>query len=163
MISCVFLTFLGVSGLAAEQPPPVVTVAWENPDSYVDVRAAYGTQGQFEKRLFAALGAFIEKEAAKILVPGQKLMVTVHNLDMAGFIEMNTLRMGEWLRVVRDPDHVMIEIEHQLVDESGEVISELRKRYTARPRSQWSPGNEGRSFQYEKQVIIEWLRSIPRG
>jgi hypothetical protein len=160
----VCLVLLGVSGVVAgEQPSPVVTVVWEKPDSYIDVRATIEPQGKFEKRLFAALGDFIEAEAAKILLPGQQLKVTIHNLDMAGYIEMNLLRMGEWIRVVRDPDHVMIEIEHQLVDKSGEIISELRKSYTSLTRSQWTPGAQSRTFQYEKQIIREWLRSLTSG
>jgi hypothetical protein len=155
------LTLIGAGSLVAEElPPPIVTVTWENPDSYLDVRATIEPQGSFEERLFAALGRFIEVEASKILSPGQKLQVTVHNLDMAGYIERSMLQTGDWIRVVKDLDHVMIEIEHQLVDASGEVLSELRKMYSKRPRWQRSAATEARSFQYEKQVILEWLRSL---
>ncbi len=159
--SCVCLILLGVTGLVAEEPAtPVVTVIWEDPDSYVDVRATLETQGRFEKRLFEALTAFIETEAAQILSPGRQLKVTVHNLDLAGYIEMNLLYAGEDTRVYRDSDRVMIEIEHQLLDASGAVLSEQRKRYTTQWRSLSSAMKQRGSFHYEKRLIRAWLRHL---
>lgn len=153
----VCLIILGLAGEAADEAP-VVNVTWENPAGYFDIRATNEPQRKFEQQLFGALTEFIEKESVPLLSSGQQLNVTIHNLDMAGFIQMNGLQLGEEIRVIRDSELVMMEIEHSWLDASGEVISEERKKYTGMyTHSLRADLRRGRSFHYEKKVLRDWL------
>ncbi|MCP4897059.1 MAG: DUF3016 domain-containing protein [bacterium] len=159
---CICLLLIGSSpAFAAEREAPVISVDWENPRQYVDIRASLEPQPVFEEQLFEALGEFIEQESARVLEAGQELKVVIHNLDLAGQIEMNVINSGEDSRVVRGRELVMIEIEHTLLDSSGQVISEKREKFSGTTsRVLQSTLMQGRSFHWEKELIRDWVRTL---
>jgi hypothetical protein len=143
---------------APAQKQPEVVVEWKDVRSYADIRAGRGNQLRYEQRVFKELGNHIKTESAKLLKEGQQLLVTVHNLDLAGEIRMNAMGPGENMRVVREPTLTMIDLEYKLLDASNKVLISGRDKMRGNRSYRFgSHAMHNRSFNYEKQMISDWL------
>ena len=100
-----------------------VVVEWSDIRKFVDIRAGSGNQRRFEQHLFKELESHIRAETSALPKNGDRLVVTVHDLDLAGEIEMNSMGLGANARIIREPTLTMIDIEFQLLDASGTIIS----------------------------------------
>lgn len=61
-----------------------VSVKWQNPDKYRDVKSANGIQKRYRQQVLDSLERYLHQELAKVIASGQKVEVTVYNLDLAG-------------------------------------------------------------------------------
>lgn len=80
----------------------MVNITWQQPDSYRDIKAGSDIQSRFEKRLFNALTASLNKQAEQVLKTGQSLELTVTNLDLAGDMRPTFGATANDLRVVKN-------------------------------------------------------------
>ena len=142
----------------ATDDKPSVTVQWQNPERYSDVLAAHENQFSYQALVFRVLGRFIERESAELLRPGYKLVVVIHNLDLAGELRISHLRPGYMLRVIEEPSTALMDIGYRLEDSTGKTVGQGRKVVRG-PRAQRVDSRLMRtqSFYFEKQMIQDWL------
>ncbi|MFT5234970.1 MAG: hypothetical protein ACI8SK_001004 [Shewanella sp.] len=80
----------------------IVKIEWKDPKSFGDVKAASDIQSRYEMRTFETLTKNLNKEAAKVLKPNQKLELQVTDLDLAGDVRPTFGATSSDIRVIKD-------------------------------------------------------------
>ena len=158
---------LSVSALATAAEPEVieamatakpVSVTWQNPDNYRDIRASSSTQKKYEKHVFTSLGNYMQKEAAKVLAADQSIQLTIHNLDLAGDVTMGPRFQASDVRVIRSLYPPMMDIEFKILDGNGKVIAQQRDKVKNMGFMQHSAvQHRNQAFNYDKAMIKRWI------
>ena len=78
----------------------VITIEWDHPQNYSDVKAVGGRQGAYEVKVFQALTDNLAKVAKKTLKSGLTLELIVTNLDLAGDVQSTFGATPNDIRVV---------------------------------------------------------------
>lgn len=146
------------AALAAQaQSAPVVEVSFEKPESYVDAyqRSRSGSEQELKQTLDAIQRIFAE-EGRRQLKPGDKLKITVLDVDLAGEIEPGRSGVLE-LRVVRGITWPKMTVRYSFTRDGKESSAEAR---LSDPGYQDNSGACARSAElcYERQMINRWLR-----
>ncbi|WP_456415286.1 DUF3016 domain-containing protein [Thiolapillus sp.] len=135
------------------------TINWSDPASYKDIKAAIGTQEQFRKQVFTELETYLQKLAAS-LPNGQKLEMTVTDLDLAGYLRTSdTLRGYSDIRVVKDMYPAKIQFQYRLLDSNGNILKQGSESLKSMP-----PGsaasmrfNANNPLSIEKRMLKNWF------
>lgn len=167
------ITLLCVSALvvstasAAKSPPPPnpeemkrVEVEWLNPSDYSDIRPSNQSRTRFRETTFKHLEKHLEKLAIR-LPEGQRLKLTVTNLDLAGQVwpgHMIGLGLSSDVRLIKRVDIPRMNFSYELLDESGVVIragEEKLKDMAFQERAIARYRNE--TLRYEKTMLKDWF------
>ncbi len=104
------------------------------------------------------LGRHVAKRAARVVPKGQRLLVTITDVQRAGMVEpWRPGRLAD-VRIVRDPTPPRIDLSYQLVSAQGAVLKEgsRRLRDLAFLNRGGLPSSD--PLRYEKSLIDTWLR-----
>ncbi len=130
-----------------------VEVSYRNPAFFTEMRRDVGARRDW----LDDLGRFVAKRAAAVVPPGQRLLVTITDVQRAGMVEP-WHRAGTDLRVVRDTTPPRIDLSFQVVGPNGAVFREgsrqLRDMAFLRRHIRYS----GDPLAYEKHLIDDWVR-----
>lgn len=112
---------------AIKQDNEKLEIEWVEPTSFTDVRSANTSNAKYRKRVFAQLESHLN-ELARQLPEGQRLSMSVTNLDLAGRVEPGSMLglsggMTD-IRVIRDIDIPRMSFSFTIVDAAGEVIKQ---------------------------------------
>lgn len=134
-----------------------VTVAFNEPDNFTDAREHFGS-GSSEYYL-DVLSKHIQKVAAKRLAPGQKLAVTVNDVDLAG--EILPIRQSvQEIRIVKEIYIPRLSLTFKLTDENGVVIKEGERRLLDMNfMNNLSIIDRNQPLFYDKPLIDNWVES----
>ena len=138
-----------------------IRVEWVNPESFTDVRQTHSSREKFRKHVFVQLEKHLD-ELAKDLPIGQRLKLSVTDLDLAGRIEVASFiglsnRMDE-VRVMRNIDIPRLTFAYELVDANGKVLKSDDVHLKNMNYLQ-SAGitSRNRPFAYEKIMLSKWF------
>ncbi|WP_457673264.1 DUF3016 domain-containing protein [Thiolapillus sp.] len=133
-------------------------VDWVNPQSYKDVVASEGSQEEFLARTLRELEATINELAAS-LPDGQKLEMTVTDLDLAGDVKMSGARtQHQDVRVVKDSYPARMKFHYRLLDASGKVLKEGDEKLQSRTLSASMRTGSSEPLEMEKRMIRGWFK-----
>jgi len=148
---------LCLGSLASAQSVPVVEVIFEKPENYTDVypRTRFGSETELKQALDDIRRIFAE-QGARQLKPGDKLKVTVLDVNLAGEFEPGGASRGDY-RIMRGITWPSMKVRYVFTrdgqERSGEMlISDSSYQDHAR---QCSTGGQ---FCYEERMIQRWLR-----
>ena len=105
-----------------------VSVTWENPKKFTDIRGTNTNRNRFRNRTLKQLHQYIDK-LAQDLPDGQMLTMRVTDVDLAGIVwpaPMAGLGFNQLLneiRIVRNVDFPRMIFSYELQDASGSVVS----------------------------------------
>ncbi|WP_169306969.1 DUF3016 domain-containing protein [Ferrimonas sediminicola] len=137
-----------------------MTVVWENPDDYRDVKAASGRQDRYENHVFATLGKQFQKSLGPLLNDDEKLVITVSNLDLAGDVRPSFGATTNDIRIVKSVYPPRISFRWSLLDGSGNEVEgdrvELKDLGFERGPATARFNNE--PLKYELAMIERWVR-----
>lgn len=152
---------------AAKSPPPPnpetftrVEVEWSNPSDYTDIRPANQSRSRFRETTFKHLEKHLEKLAAR-LPEGQRLKLTVTNLDLAGQVwpgHMMGLGLSSDVRLINRVDIPRMNFSYELLDGSGAIIrtgEEKLKDMSFQDRAVGRYRNQ--TLRYEKTMLKDWF------
>ena len=136
-----------------------VTVTFAHPETYTDLRLACVSRKTDAQSLMGDIEKYLVTTAAPRLAPGQRLEVTVTNVDMAGDIE-------DWrgpgrcdVRIMKDTYPPRIDLSFRLLDGSGsEIRAGARKLRDSNYLVDAGPANSTDHLRYEKALLGDWLR-----
>ncbi|GEA12397.1 DUF3016 domain-containing protein [Alteromonas sp. KUL49] len=138
-----------------------VTVTWESPEDYRDVRPVNQSRSSFREQTFKQLEAYFE-ELAVALPETHSLNITVTNLDLAGevwpasFVGMGPA--GNDVRLIQDIDIPRMEFTYSLLDADGQTIAGQEVKLKDMGFLMGSTTRrQGDSLAYEKHMIKEWF------
>ncbi len=139
---------------AAAKAPDNVTVTFQDPDKFTDVRE----NGRTDTSTYYLdqLRDYIQQTAAPLLATGQKLTVTVTDVDLAG---ENLFNQPYQIRVMKDIYAPRVKLKFQLLGADGAVVKEGERRLQDLDYLMQSgrPGSE-EPLYYDKQMLRNWLQ-----
>ncbi|QIL19719.1 DUF3016 domain-containing protein [Thermomonas sp. HDW16] len=150
--------------LAADAPRALpesgpVNVQWNDPATFAELRYSRNHYDAEHGRWLTDLAKYLRKSAEAQLPAGERLELTITDVDRAGDFEpWHGLRYQD-TRIVRDiyPPRMTLQVRH--FDASGALVSEGERKLSD-PAFMLgsSPINESDSLRYEKRMIDSWLR-----
>ena len=146
----------------ALEPNPVtevglVKIEWQNPKDFRDIKTSNELQSRFENRLFETLTKNINKQAEKILKPGQTLQMQVTNLDLAGDMRPTFGATPGDLRIVKDLYPPRATFSYS-VNEGDKVIIAGDEKIIDMSFMNNTRNFNNRPFQYETNLFDDWLQ-----
>jgi hypothetical protein len=149
-----------VEGGTAGETGKRVTVIFEHPEKFVDVK---DNSTDFEnergrEEVLPRLQEYLEKQAEKLLAPGQQLTVIFTDIDLAGDFEpWHSIQMRD-VRIVRDRYPPRVAFRFALTDAAGKTVKEGERRLLDGGFMLGSSTSNPDSLRYEKGMLNDWLR-----
>ncbi|MFQ3235001.1 MAG: hypothetical protein ACI9C4_000554 [Paraglaciecola sp.] len=161
MIMAIAGSCLALSNHAFSQAE--VEVTWQNPEEYRDVRPANESRKRFANNTFNKLDGYLG-ELAESLPEGQKLLMTVTNLDLAGevwpasFVGLG--HSGSNVRLIKSIYIPRMTFSYQLLGRTGEVLQQGEEKL--KDTSFQDRANrffDSEPLRYEKNMLRQWFVS----
>jgi len=143
---------------SAPQSPQRVKVIFFQPEKFTDVRDSYPGTDSGRESYLSELRDHLQKRARDVVAEGNKLTITVTDVDLAGDFEPGRSRLGNDVRIVRDVYPPRIKLSFKLQDAGGKVLKEGTRKlenvmFQAEPTLDPSD-----PLRYEKVLLDDWLR-----
>ena len=137
---------------AANPTPALVTVTFQDPEHFTDVRDRYSNLANMNA--LEELRECVQQTAARLIPAGSKLAVTFIDVDLAGMIRPDK----DNIRVMTGTTLPRANIKFQLVDAGGKVLKEGERKLVDLDYQQSAPivGRSDPLF-YDKQLLKNWL------
>ena len=150
--------------LAADAPRALpasgpVSVAWADPATFSELRLSSNRWAASEGDWLQQLAQYMRKRAEARLPAGERLELTIVDIDRAGSYEpWHDINMQN-TRIVRDryPPRMTLQFRH--FDASGALVDEGERKLTDMAfLLHASPINDSDPLRYEKRMIDAWIR-----
>jgi hypothetical protein len=143
--------------VATEGP---VSVQWTDPAQFSELKFS-GNRWEAERGNWVfQLGDHLRKEAEKRLPAGERLEVTITDIDRAGKFEPGRGMHFDSVRIMREIYPPMMELSFKRYAADGTLVSEGERRLRDMSYLNHSmPIGQSDNLRYEKRMIDEWLRS----
>ena len=154
----------GGNMLAADAPRALpesgpVSVRWNDPADFTELRHSRNRSDAERGSWLTDLAEYLRKRAEAQLPNGERLELTIVDIDRAGDYEPWLGMRYQDTRIVRDiyPPRMTLQVKH--FDASGNLVSEGERKLSD-PAFLLSstPINESDPLRYEKRMIDSWLR-----
>ena len=134
--------------------PENVTVVIQEPDRFTDVRE---NQSEFVSEYFLGeLRAYIQQTASPRLPAGQKLTVTLLDVDLAGETRFNS---PDHIRVMSATTMPRIHLKFQVVGTDGKVVKEGERKLTDLDyQNQLRLPGYDEPLYYDKLLLKRWVQ-----
>lgn len=159
LLSLVGLTAAGA--LFASDPKPVsrAEVTFVKPEEFTDAADAergsdWGRDGNLQE-----LKEFIQERANRLVSEGQKLTVSITDVDLAGEIEPWRSSQMRDARIVKEIYPPRIDLSFKLTDASGAVVKEGTRHLTNLTFMMNLYPNRSDPRVYEKGLLDDWMRN----
>lgn len=154
----------GQDMLAADAPRALpesgpVSVAWADPATFRELRYSQNRYDAARGGWLTDLAEYMRKRAEAQLPSGERLDITITDVDRAGDYEPWRGPNLHDVRIVRDiyPPRMTVQVRH--FDASGALVSEgERKLSDPAYLTGVQPIRESDPLRYEKRMIDSWLR-----
>ncbi|MFT5675278.1 MAG: hypothetical protein ACI808_001208 [Paraglaciecola sp.] len=152
------MLIVGSSQLSAKAE---VEITWQNPEKFRDVKPANDSRKRFRERTFKKLDEYFV-ELAERLPDGQKLLITVDDLDLAGQVwPASFVGLGHGssdVRLIKSIDIPRMSFQYKLEDMSGEVLQEAEVKLKDMSfQDRHNPFFRSENLRYEKNMLRDWF------
>ena len=157
----VIFGLVAISAAVAASPDEAsspVNVTFLAPEKFTDVKDYYLDTERGRDALLDQLREHIMTRAAKYLAAGQRLEITVTDVDLAGDFEPWRSPNFDDVRFVKDIYPPRINLEFRLFGADGKVVTEGKRQLrdlgylTNFTLPNWDP------LRYDKGMLSDWLR-----
>lgn len=144
---------------AAEAKASRIDVIFDQPDKFAD--AAEGQRGSDFGRdaILGELRDYIVEKADRFLPPGQKLTVTITDVDLAGEVEPWRTPQHSDVRIIKEIYSPRIDLNFKLTDASGAVVKEGKRNLRDLTFMMNINPDRNDPRVYEKRLLDDWMRS----
>ncbi len=133
-----------------------VTVEYDHPEKFTDIKYFNGSKKKFQKRLFKAWNKFLAEEGGKILPENYKLKITFTDIDLAGTYILGGVDNN---RIVRDIDYPRLKFSYQLTNGDKLIKQEdVTLKDMNFLRHNVSQRRSYESYYHEKRLLKDWLK-----
>jgi len=144
-----------VSASPKPAAPDNVTVTFQDSDNFTDVRES---QSNLTSTYYLdELRTCLQQEAAPRLGAGQKLVITVTDIDLAGDTNFSS---PDHIRIMKDIYAPRVHLKFQLLDADGKMLKEGERKlidqyYLQKIRM---PADSQDPLYFDKAMLKEWVR-----
>ncbi len=155
-----FLATLPILAAESVKPAAKIEVIFVKPaDQYVDVRDGFSASEKGQAANLDTLKQHIEQRADALVPAGQKLTVTLTEVDLAGDFEpWHNPDMND-VRIVKDIYPPRIDLEFKLTDAGGKVVKEGKRELRDLAFMMKLSIDRDDPFRHEKAMLNDWLRT----
>ena len=155
--ACCALVLVAAGAAWAAPGAPVSTakaeVSFRNPAGFTEMGRSFGARTDW----LDDLSSYVAKRAAPGVPDGERLIVTITDVQRAGRIEPWRHAATD-LRVVRETTPPRIDLNFQLVAANGAVLKEGSRQLRDFAFMTSSTRHRGDPLSYEKNLIDDWVR-----
>lgn len=154
-----FLGLAVVAALGAADPKPVRTeVIFDHPENFTD--AADGQRGSdFGREAnLNELRDHLIRRADRFVPEGDKLTVTITDVDLAGEVEPWRTPSHQDIRIIKDIYPPRIQLSFKLTNASGAVVKEGTRKLQDLTFNMNIYPNRNDERVYEKGLLDDWVR-----
>jgi hypothetical protein len=162
-LSIVFSLSLIACGTAfaadtAKTDPANVTIAFEHPDKFTDVKDGYMATDKGRDGILDDIKEYVIDRGGSYLKKGMRLDVTFTDIDLAGDFEPQLGPRFSDVRIMKDTYPPRLDIQFKITDADGKVLSEGKRELTDLDylRRLILPSSD--PLRYEKDLLNDWLR-----
>jgi len=136
-----------------------VSVAWADPATFTELKASGNRFESAQGDWLIQLAKYMRKQADKQLAPGNKLALTIVDIQRAGRYEPWHGLDRQNIRMIRDIYPPRMTVKYRETDASGAVVAEGERKLTDMAFMVNSGMiNDSDPLRYEKRMIDSWLR-----
>ena len=152
------VAFSAAVAATSDKTASLIQVTFVAPDKFTDVKDYYLDTARGRDALLDQLKEHIMTRATKYLAAGQRLEITVTDVDLAGDFEPWRSPNFDDVRFVKDIYPPRINLEFRLLGADGKVVTEGKRQlrdlgylmnFTL---PNWDP------LRYDKEMLSDWLR-----
>lgn len=154
----------GANMLAADAPRALpdagpVSVAWADPATFTELRRTYNRWNNERGSWLTDLAKHMRKRAEAQLPAGERLQLTIVDIDRAGDFEPWRGLGQQDVRIIRNIYPPRMTVQYKHFDASGALVAEGERRITDPAfLVNAAPFNDTDPLRYEKRMIDSWLR-----
>lgn len=136
-----------------------VEVNFSEPEKFTD--AADGPRGSDHGRdgNLQTLKQHLIERASRVLPEGQRLSVTITDVDLAGEVEPWRTGAAQDVRLIKDIYSPRISLDYRITDAAGAVVKEGSARLSDLSFNMKLHANRSDPRVYEKDLLDGWVRS----
>lgn len=142
-----------------------VSVRWEDPAQFSEIRNSRNEAEARRGNWVSQLAQHLRKSAQKRLPPGERLEVTITDIDLAGDYEPGLGVRGHDTRVIRELYPPRVTLTFRRTGADGQVIAEGTRELSDSGflMGEGTAGPSSEPLRYEKNLIDRWLsRELPK-
>jgi hypothetical protein len=145
---------------ANEKPAPRAEVIFSNPEKFTDAANSdrgsdFGREGNLQE-----LRDHLLRRANSYVPQGQKLEITITDVDLAGEIEPWRSPQAHDVRIIKDIYSPRIDLSYRLIDSAtGAVVKEGVSKLRDLTFTMNLHLNRSDARLYEKELLDDWLRT----
>jgi hypothetical protein len=148
---------LGLASVASAQDDHV-TVAIAHPEKFRDFKTSCVARPVDVEALAAQLQRYLKTTATRRLTEGQRVEITVTNIDMAGDIEVWRNPRFCDLRTMKDVYPPRVDVRFRILDADGKEIRAGTRRLVDVNYLDRSAPSGVDPLRYEKSLLADWLQ-----
>jgi hypothetical protein len=147
----------------ASEPGARVHVVFSEPQKFTDVKSDYSGGDKERDILLGQLRKYLEERAASHVPEGQRLTVTITDVDMAGDFEPGRGPRLGGARIVRTVYPPRINLSFELTDTAGKQVKAGQRSLTDLAFMSAPDIYRNDLLKYEKNLLDDWLdREFPK-
>jgi hypothetical protein len=134
-------------------------VAFFEPENFTDIRDSYtGSSDGARSATLTELQHYLVRQATRYLAPGQKLSITVTDIDLAGDFEPGRGPQWDEIRIVKDIYPPRINLSFRLTDPDGQIVREGKRELRDLAfMMRLTMAFQDDPLRHEKALIDDWL------
>jgi len=159
LLALLSLVAAGVAvAVAPDKPASAIEVIFLAAENFTDVKDGHMDSDRGREGVLEQLKEHLVSHGAKYLAKGQRLQITVTDVDLAGDFEPWRGINFHDIRIVKDIYPPRVNLEFKLFDAEGKVVSEGKRqlRNLGYLMSMAMPTSD--PLRYDKEMLNDWLR-----
>lgn len=149
---------VGFAADSSSKPNESAEVTFSHPEKFADVRDSYMGSEKGRDGLLAEIKEYIQFRAKSYLSAGQKLVMNVTDVDLAGDYEPWRGPDATDVRIVKDIYPPKIDFDFKVVDASGAVVQEGKRQLRDLAFMMKISIMREDNLRFEKAMIDDWFQ-----
>jgi hypothetical protein len=147
-----------VLAAAPDKPASAIEVTFVAAEKFTDAKDDYMDSDRGREAVLGELKQHLVTHGAKYLAKGERLQITVTDVDLAGDFEPWRGINFHDIRIVKDIYPPRVNLEFKLVDAEGKVISEGKRQLRDLGYLMGMAMPTSDPLRFDKEMLNDWLR-----
>jgi hypothetical protein len=147
-----------VLAAAPDKPASAIEVTFVAAEKFTDAKDDYMDSDRGREAVLGELKQHLVTHGAKYLAKGERLQITVTDVDLAGDFEPWRGINFQDIRIVKDIYPPRVNLEFKLVDAEGKVISEGKRQLRDLGYLMGMAMPTSDPLRFDKEMLNDWLR-----
>ncbi len=154
----VSMVFAADKAAAPKSSPSSVEVIFDKSAEFTDFTQSYSSRDYGQEGLMEQFREFLQERIAPRLETGQRVVITIKDIDLAGDFEPWRGPRADDIRIVKDIYVPRVKLEFRLLNADGSVASEGQRDLKNLGFMMSTPFPQSDSLRWDKDMLNDWIR-----